>query len=274
MSQDLSEYQAYDNDVVSTLVFYDWDECVSDAVVLYPLLLSISEELEFDITITASAFQGEGGEDGLVKERQPKTLSRWIERDKKSGFRLISLYELKKPHGSNFNYGRNAVQTNIGEKTNFFAIYFENRAEKFNLEYFVSVVKRLEKYIRPKYGMAFQMPQRMKPAHYVQGVGTGNLGNDEEQRRGDWCNDWFFDRAFLSQKIRDVYPYNFLSTYHINKNIDYNGKQIPFSQWVGLEMVGEVNPISETLWCWKVPPNIVSRARNLLLKKGFLVVTV
>jgi hypothetical protein len=139
------------------------------------------------------------------------------------------------------------------------------------------VTQTLAQVLKPEYGIGYTRLHRHGPAMYAigicQGLGLGGYGvdlNDAEREDADSISRWGDAMAVqVWQKgiLRDVYPWNFLTSSHLTKQI----AGVPLEQWVRQDARrGTLSPLGDGVSLWEVTEANISDVRRLLRQSGII----
>ncbi len=133
----------------------------------------------------------------------------------------------------------------------------------------------LTAFCKPKYGFAFLRSTKNKPNYYALGLGTGlkwpQPGPEKEehelvQKWQEVYEPWRSDQIYKTGDLRDVYPYNFICQAHLDRIV----QGITLKQFINQPGHGTLQPLTDTLWTWKLSTNEESQVREELRDTGIL----
>lgn len=124
--------------------------------------------------------------------------------------------------------------------------------------------------IRPQYGIAYYREWMLSPYYYALGMPQGlgrDIGPDSPEVQSEienisrWGDVLFESKVYSDGLIRDVYPWNFLSTPALNRTID----GIPLMKWIESDKSrGVLKPLSQGVILWEVAQANISNVRKVL----------
>lgn len=133
----------------------------------------------------------------------------------------------------------------------------------------------LQSFCNSKYAFATLRNKKNEPQYYALGFGTGlkdwppNIERDEYLRIQRWRQVYKPNRPgniYKTGDLRDVYPYNFICQAHLDRTLH----GISLKQFINQPGHGTLQPLTDTLWTWKLTPDEESNVREELRDTGIL----
>lgn len=147
---------------------------------------------------------------------------------------------------------------------------FDDQILGFKDEIIHILVRDLSTLLSAHYGYGYQRRFAQGPTFYAFGAIGGNeeISDHEEHQIMCWNNTYRMpDGIYTLGDLRDIYPYNFLSTPHLERDIFGQ----PLRQWIESDSSrGKLTPLTDTLWSWHVTPDQISPVRNALVPTGII----
>jgi hypothetical protein len=135
------------------------------------------------------------------------------------------------------------------------------------------LAKRIIQTTRPGYGIGYTRPHQLGPSVYavgiVQGIGTPGERTPAEEAEAHRISHWgdgAAARVWEKGLLRDVYPWNFVSTHQLHARVS----GVPLKEWIRRGGRGELEQLSEDLWFWELDPELIPAVREAL-DKGDLI---
>jgi hypothetical protein len=135
-----------------------------------------------------------------------------------------------------------------------------------------SVVKYLLESCSPTYGIGYERANLFGPVPYAIGIaeGLGFSGNDYEEAKhiSRWGHTGMPQAVFRIGKLRDVYPWNFISNTHLSQYIHGESLQ----SWIrkNNHERGFLTQLSNALWLWEIQTDNLDKVRRGLQESGLL----
>jgi hypothetical protein len=128
--------------------------------------------------------------------------------------------------------------------------------------------------IKPAYGIGYERSDLMGPTYYAYGVIGGMSGGpepseEESERITKWLHGYknFKDYQYHIGLLREVYPSNFITTPHLEKN----AFGLSLKEWIQKDPShGTLCPFDGDVWLWQVPSADVEKLNQLLKSTGIL----
>jgi hypothetical protein len=139
------------------------------------------------------------------------------------------------------------------------------------------LLKRFAAPWNPGYGYAFQRPFKLGPEWYVFGYSKGleisstdPIIKREERAMTLWRDAYGLpDAPYKPGDMRDVYPFNWVSSVHLKRPFKLEGKAWTLEDWiVAHPQYGTLTPMGRDRWLWSVREEQRSHIRNLLQPTG------
>ena len=151
-----------------------------------------------------------------------------------------------------------------------FVLCFDNQITHFDNHLIDNLTKYFSIFSRSQYGYAYQHKFSQGPDFYAVGSlgGRDRLPDEEREKINRWNNVYCMpDGIYTLGDLRDIYPYNFLSTPHLERDIFGQ----PLRQWIESHSSrGKLTPLTDTLWSWHLTPDQISPVRNALAPTGII----
>ncbi|WP_431212103.1 hypothetical protein ACQ86N_41155 [Puia sp. P3] len=142
---------------------------------------------------------------------------------------------------------------------------------QFNSEGFKNLIIELSLFGDFDYGISYRREYANGPEIYSRGGIKESIDNPLSKAEKDaitkWLHDSYNRKSFKEGILRDVYPYNLLSSGYLNKFIN----SLTLRQWiVENEGHGKLYPLSERFELWEVPYDSLMQIRQELNMRGIL----
>jgi hypothetical protein len=153
----------------------------------------------------------------------------------------------------------------------FLVLCFDDSILGFDQSYAEAFGQEMASYFDARYGIAYQRDFTKGPGLYAYG-GIGSAGGvdipeEEEDRITKWLHTYGRDDYKLGD-LRDVYPLNFLSSPHLERNV--YGQSL--KDWIlSSPDHGDLKLLDQTLWSWYIPEDKIPSVREALRDTGILI---
>ena len=119
------------------------------------------------------------------------------------------------------------------------------------------------------YGIIYPCDKSSKAFYYSTGDNLVSLYPFENSSLFNKETPGRFNGAetYRTSKLRMVYPFNMLNRNHLAINIGDSA----FEEWVTVNKVGNLNKLSEELWCWSISEQLIPQVNKLLGEAGVLI---
>lgn len=133
----------------------------------------------------------------------------------------------------------------------------------FGSDQFEGIIQRLCMNDMFTYGYAYQREYSKGPEYYALGMSKGvDFNSVESEEIANWARDRRNENSIQRGYLRDIYPYNFLTTANLNKKVLGVRLRDLINQPNGT--LGNIRAIKENLFLWKLETPELANARHVL----------
>ena len=152
---------------------------------------------------------------------------------------------------------------------------FDVGVKKFDRQYLADIARDIHTVYPFTYGYALMLPRNKFPIDF----GSGRFGGqgkssdiaDLDLRNSRWAK---FIRNIvrtgveLDSEFRDIYPLNFLSGGHLERNVG----NMSLKEWIHCDVSrGRLTHLDNAFWVWEIDASQVCRVRNELIAEDLLI---
>ena len=167
----------------------------------------------------------------------------------------------------------NGESENNGKfESSYAAIAVSSHISTLSSDSLLPLVQAMIQSLKPVYGIGYTRQRKDGPLLYVVGIGQGirpTSGPEYEEavRHAHWGRLGMRRQIYREGTIRDVYPWNFLTTPHLEAEI--NGSSL--QQWIQQDINrGSLSLLNDGVWLWDVAEPNIPGVRSTLWDAGII----
>lgn len=154
----------------------------------------------------------------------------------------------------------------------FVSIAVQSEVASLKTQLMVAVAKSAIQSLKPAYGIGFKRNRKDGPSFYVVGISRGGGSRTEEEYEKElhdarWGDIGMVKQVYINGIIRDVYPWNFLTTSHLKARVNDSSLQ----HWIQQDPSrGSLSSIGNSVWLWEVLEPNIPIVRSTLWNTGII----
>jgi hypothetical protein len=135
----------------------------------------------------------------------------------------------------------------------------------------LSVARAVVRDFAPMYGIGFRREMDLGPMLYGLGqcVGLNSWGAERADavRINRWHSVGMVQRVYEKGLLRDVYPWNFLTEPHLNRQVE----GVSLRQWIEQNQIrGVLSLVAGDVWLWEVGDSQIPHVRTAMANAGMV----
>ncbi|HWL07899.1 MAG TPA: hypothetical protein VNQ76_05825 [Planctomicrobium sp.] len=194
---------------------------------------------------------------------------------KRNGFsnvKYIEIFSLCSVH-KNPLIDWTAISSISVSRQSYFTMCVRNFDSGINNTEFIELQNQIAIILNPHYGFNCEMDHKSGPQFYAIGLNHHRADEDESNTREEelavsrWGDIGMEEGVYTNGIIRDVYPINYLSEFHLKTQID----EQTLHSWISSESSrGTLEAVNKRIFSWKVSPPKIPQVRERLWASGII----
>lgn len=252
------------SDSASVIVFHGIDSSVEAISCFYVQAINIFEMLGYPVEKMAVKEPGFSGNYTTFKRTHPKL--------QKVGFNSITAFQIATLLPNKFDPMFDFliyVRCRVDKQLAYIAV--NSSVLSLPSEAMYNVAQGAIHCLKPIYGIGYNRDYKVGPTFYVSGIGyvggpdvempSSGPEYEEEVRHSHWGGVGIERQVYREGVIRDVYPWNFLTTPHLEARVG----NLSLQTWIQQdEQRGHLKLLNENVWLWEVAESNISTVRSEL----------